>query len=326
MNKKSLNIFNLSAIHLIRLSITTIMTIILVTCLVPFAFAQGDSITQVNFNISLQTEVGEINLKAENSDIPAYENPKFELAKHYSSGFDGISQRTATLADSFKGIFTDDSTHEVKIEAVYKASSDVIYSQTVTYESAPNEIEIANTNLIPGTYTLIVTDITTGTNITQNFTWGVLAINTEKSIYKPDETAKIALAVLDEKGDMVCDALVKLNITDPEGNTLTMSTENQTIKRNLEICQSKDYTLTPDYETLYQTGIPGVYKIKMEAVTENGQYVIEDSFKVEENPEFEVKRLSATRIYPVNIYPMIISVVAKSDYEGTVSEKVPEGF
>jgi len=54
---------------------------------------------------------------------------------------------------------------------------------------------------MPGKYTLVINE--NGKKISQDFTWGVLAINTNKSIYSPGEIAKLALAVLDEKGLMV---------------------------------------------------------------------------------------------------------------------------
>lgn len=51
----------------------------------------------------------------------------------------------------------------------------------------------------PGKYQLIITD-SLGNIETQEFYWGVLAINTNKSVYLPRETANLSIAVLDEQG------------------------------------------------------------------------------------------------------------------------------
>ncbi len=64
----------------------------------------------------------------------------------------------------------------------------------------------------PGKYTLKVIDSNSGSVQNQDFNWGVLAINFDKSIYNINDRAQIAIAVLDEKGDMVCNADVELKI------------------------------------------------------------------------------------------------------------------
>src|SRR3989304_487654 len=93
-----------------------------------------------------------------------------------------------------------------------------------------------------GRFRLEITD-PSGDVTTQDFTWGVLAINTNKSIYLPNETAKLALAVLDETGNMVCNANVTLQISS-SSSTTTLSTADNTIKVNPE-CFIKDFTLPP---------------------------------------------------------------------------------
>ncbi|MBN2518171.1 MAG: hypothetical protein JXB14_04960, partial [Candidatus Altiarchaeota archaeon] len=55
----------------------------------------------------------------------------------------------------------------------------------------------------------------------QDFTWGVLAINTDKSVYLPREKASIGMAVLDDLGHMVCDAELVLTIQEPGGTITT---------------------------------------------------------------------------------------------------------
>ena len=182
-------------------------------------------------------------------------------------------------------------------------------------------------NLIPGKYELQVDVEKDGekTTFIQDFNWGVLAINTNKSIYTPEETANIAIAVLDEIGDMVCDADVDLEIISPNGETKTLSTKDQTIEVNSN-CSKKEYVLEPDYETKYEVGPSGIYQMALTSVTPNGSYTITDEFEVRDYVPFDVERKTATRIYPPVDYPVNIIIKANEDFKGTIVETVPESF
>ncbi len=194
-----------------------------------------------------------------------------------------------------------------------------------TSESNPAIIKInPPDNFSPGRYRIVITD-SSGVSSTQDFTWGVLAINTNKSIYLPNETAKIAIAVLDETGLMVCDALLRLEIKAPDGQATVLSTENGTIKVNPE-CLVKGFTLNPDYETSYLTTQAGSYTMNLWAETENGIYSITDTFETRDQVAFDVERISATRIYPPESYPVTLNITANEDFEGIITETVPEVF
>src|SRR3989344_6807829 len=66
-------------------------------------------------------------------------------------------------------------------------------------------------------------------SIGKSFYWGVLAINTHKSRYLPDENSFIGMAVLDDYGNVVCDANLVLNIKDPDNKVTTLTTKNNDI-------------------------------------------------------------------------------------------------
>src|SRR5579885_11514 len=177
----------------------------------------------------------------------------------------------------------------------------------------------------PGKYTLHITD-PDGHTTTQDFTWGVLALNTNKSVYTPDETAKIAMAVLDDKGATVCDAKVQLQITNPQSaSTQTLSTDNGKITITPQ-CNSHALSLTPDYEASYQVAGAGQYAMTLTATTKNGTYSIDDSIDVADSVPFDVERSTATRIYPPNRYPVIFHIKANQDFTGTVTEYAPANF
>jgi len=179
--------------------------------------------------------------------------------------------------------------------------------------------------LKPGRYTLEVTD-STGQKFEQDFTWGVLAINPNKSVYLTNETAKLSMAVLDEEGEMICNANLKLKIINENLEIdSTLSTDNGLIKVN-NVCNKKEFTLIPDYETEYKVGEEGIYEMELTAVTENGIFSISDSFEVKDSVPFDVERITATRIFPPEIYPVTLKIKANKDFSGIITETVPASF
>ena len=190
--------------------------------------------------------------------------------------------------------------------------------ETELYISPSNQFK-------PGQFTVVI-ESTDGEISKQDFTWGVLAINTDKPIYMPGEESFISLAVLDHEGEMVCDAELTLTIThDKTGNAKKLTTKDGQIIVNEE-CQRKEYTLKPDYETTYTFADLGDYTLDLHAKTGNGEYSIKDTVKVQSNPDFVIKRTSATRLYPPKHYPMIIEVTANKDFDGVITETVPDSF
>lgn len=176
----------------------------------------------------------------------------------------------------------------------------------------------------PGKYMLKVTT-KDGQVSTQDFSWGVLAINTNKSIYTPGEQTELAMAVLDDTGAMVCDADMTLQILSPTGQMTTLSTKDHSISVN-DTCKSHDFTLTPDYQASFQPNNAGIYQMVLSAVTKNGTNTIRDSFSVASSVPFDVERITATRIYPPHTYPVTLKIKANQDFDGTVSEIVPDSF
>ena len=177
----------------------------------------------------------------------------------------------------------------------------------------------------PGKYKIKVI-LSSGQSYEQDFAWGVLAINTNKSIYLAGETAKLAMAVLDEKGEMVCDANINLEIINPKSEITTLSTENGKIKVN-PACQKKEITIEPDYEAEYNIDSEiGKYQMSLTAQTKNGTYSIDDFFEVRESVLFDIERITATRIFPPYPYPVDINIIANQDFTGTIAEIVPGNF
>ena len=51
-----------------------------------------------------------------------------------------------------------------------------------------------------------------------------------------------------------------------------------------------------------------------------------DSFEVRKSVPFDVERVTATRIFPPNSYPVDLNIIANQDFEGTIREVVPGNF
>lgn len=191
-------------------------------------------------------------------------------------------------------------------------------------ESTTTLLLPSNNDFKPGKYTLIVTD-TDGTKSSQDFSWGVLAINPSKSIYLPKEKAALYMAVLDDRGEMVCDADVTLNITDPDGKKTVLTTKDGKIKVN-NSCGLKELGLESDYETGYQPGPIGRYNLELTATSKNGTFSTGDFFEVRGSVPFDIVRDTATRIFPIKNYPVIFDITAYEDFKGTIEETVPQSF
>lgn len=179
----------------------------------------------------------------------------------------------------------------------------------------------------PGRYTLRVTLRTSQVIIIseQDFTWGVLSMNMEKSMYSVGENAYLQMGVLDDKGNTVCDAQLDLLITSPSGIVTNLSTNSNTIIKNPE-CGPNNIITTPDYWAHFTPTELGDYAMRLTATTANGTKSIIDRLRVVNNAAFIVKRSGPTRIYPAAPYPMTIRVTSPVDWQGTITETVPESF
>jgi murein DD-endopeptidase MepM/ murein hydrolase activator NlpD len=201
--------------------------------------------------------------------------------------------------------------------------------ESETGDGTTTNVQLEPSNEItPGKYTIEVTD-NHGDVTTQDFTWGVLALNTDKSMYHPGETANLSIGVLNDNGDMVCNALLTMQITNTvAGINDTLSTQkagSRKIQVNQQ-CQSHDFSLQPDYQAQYQFKKPGTYSLQLTATTLSGTHSISSSIDVTNNIPFDVQRVSATRIYPPNMYPMTFTITAHRDFSGIVTETVPQNF
>ena len=178
--------------------------------------------------------------------------------------------------------------------------------------------------LVPGKYTLALTVDETGTAYSDSFDfyWGVLVINTPQSVYKMDDLTKFHMAALDDKGDTICDAELRLTLTTPEGDAEEIRVEPQ------PTCGANNVTDDPDYLAWYRPHEVGKYGITLTHVNLDGEVVhqITDSFEVAESQSYIIERHGATRIWPKASYVMELAVTATADFVGEVVEAIPIDF
>lgn len=188
-----------------------------------------------------------------------------------------------------------------------------------------------NREIKPGRYTIrFVIEDSSGKDMKifemeQDFSWGVLAINTDKSIYTPFEDAYLQMAVLDDLGHTLCDAELELEITAPYGTVKNLSTMDGTIIKN-PLCGPDNVIDSPDYYAYYPITGKGIYNLRLIAKTDNGFKEIKDQFEVRDEVPYDIARIGPSRIYPQADYEMTLNIIANEDFSGDIVEYVPESF
>lgn len=235
----------------------------------------------------------------------------FNSIANFFTGESKKIKATATIFDKW-GQEVDTFTPEIKYQSNGKISLSLDHSKF-------------QQELSPGKYKLEFEVKDRGKTYTQeqDFTWGVLAINTNKSIYLSGEEAYLQFAVLEDGGHTICDANLRLQILNPKSEILNLSTEDGTIKYSGE-CKGDNVTDVPDYFAYYNVSNIGKYEMKLTNL-DNG-YEITDYFEVQESVPFDVERTGPTRIWPYAKYEMKIKIKANQDFNGKIIEIVPMTF
>ncbi|MBI3027268.1 VCBS repeat-containing protein [Candidatus Woesearchaeota archaeon] len=110
---------------------------------------------------------------------------------------------------------------------------------------------------------------------------GLASVNTNKSLYHPNEEVKIMVVVLDKDGHLVSDADVVLNITKPNGTFTTLLTNDSTIVETQRGIYTAKY---PD------TRLEGNYTLFVKATGNNVNNTFSSFFTVKQFYEFEILR------------------------------------
>ncbi len=179
----------------------------------------------------------------------------------------------------------------------------------------------------PGKYAVNLTVAQDGRTeeVAYDFTWGEIAVNPLQNPYRPGDRAQFSIGLVDDTGDVVCDADLIMHITDPQGTTSTLSTEAGTITQS-DNCYLKEAYRGPDYLAEQLVDVAGNYKVVLEAQYRGEARIYQTAFSVVDTPKYTVTRDGPTRVYP-NVYqPMTLAVTARDDFSGTIRELVPGEF
>lgn len=163
-------------------------------------------------------------------------------------------------------------------------------------------------------------------NSDKNFSKGVLALNTDKSVYAPGEAVLLQMASLDPQGNTLCNSNLNIEIREPGKWKKTVMSSEQIQK--LPTCSpDNNVTNEPDYLARFTPTVSGKHYLRL-VNTDTGKKV-STSFEVSSKQQaVTVSRSGATRINPSKSdrYPMVITLTAQEDFKGTLVEKVPLDF
>src|SRR3989475_6581811 len=174
----------------------------------------------------------------------------------------------------------------------------------------------------PGIYKIKVTMIKNDKTfvIQDQYEWGLVSLNTQKSIYKPGEVANFVIVVLDNGGHSVCNATIAMNIHDPSSGMTTLYSGNG---------------IAPDshcglYNAQYTTKSEGNYTIDLAAQNPSGTASFSTSFLVQNSYPFDVIRTADSKIDPVdnpNLFNVTVDIGSYVNATSvTIQESVPSVF
>ncbi|MGI0004295.1 MAG: LamG-like jellyroll fold domain-containing protein, partial [Candidatus Nitrosotenuis sp.] len=261
----------------------------------------SDSLRSVNDNISNEQQDEQINDLVQTFDTIVEENA---TKIQYTEWRDQSNTITVQVFDSQGTLVQTISEYEKIREGKFNI------------RLSPQE------TVVPGVY-YVKTILEVNGNqyvLEDEFAWGLVSLNTKKSIYKPGETADFVIVVLDNKGHPVCDSDISMTITDPQNQNTTLTSQNG-------ITKNADCGL---YDSQYDTSLEGNHTVDISATTPNGATSFSTYFTVKEFFDYDIVRTAQSKIDPI-FYPNSFNVTINIEsYVGgdqvTIREHVPSVF
>ena len=158
----------------------------------------------------------------------------------------------------------------------------------------------------------------------QNFSKGLITLNTNKSIYAPNEKVEIGLGSIDPKGNTLCHSNLSLEISGPSKIKILLSTENGKIANTCY--EENNGANNSDYRTNFIPEKEGIYDMKLTNL--DTKVSVENQIEVKSAQKFSLQRTGATRvnISKSNRYPMILTIKSMEDFKGQLVEQIPSSF
>ena len=240
--------------------------------------------------------------------------------------FSYLSQKEEYRSDNFVRIPEDDSFSIERVELVHVSGKKV---ESLSFAQYPDarwslSLDVDVQQFKPGKYMLTVESEEDGELYvdTQPLYFGVLALNTTRSVYRPHDEVEIHMAALTEQGHTICRADLGLFITDPDGLVQEVAVTAS------QECDGDTVIEEPDYWATYTVGESGTYTIRMVHYRNDGSVLreIHDAFEVRDEVPYTIEREGPTRIYPLAPYRMTLRVTAHEPLDSVLEEIVPGGF
>jgi hypothetical protein len=158
----------------------------------------------------------------------------------------------------------------------------------------------------------------------EDFSKGLLALNTDKSVYIPGESVELGIASLDPKGNTLCHSNLALTVSGPRGQKIILSTENGKIINNCSVNESS--TDNPDYRSNFVPEKEGTYNIQLTNL--DSKMKVKDQISVKNNQQYSLKRTGPSKVNPLTTdrYPMILTVTTQKDFKGELVDQIPSSF
>ncbi|NOQ55930.1 MAG: hypothetical protein GQ477_03950 [Nanohaloarchaea archaeon] len=156
--------------------------------------------------------------------------------------------------------------------------------------------------------------------IPEAYEYGLVSLNTNRSTYRPGETAEFTIVVLDRHGSPVCDAEIFLSVLDPDNGTAEYSVSDGTIF-SVDGCGA--------YKSYYPVHIEGNYTVDVAVSVDSVELLFSTYFLVSEEYEFDIIRIADHNIDPTKVEYFDVKIDIESFVEGdtlTIRESVPAEF
>ncbi len=155
----------------------------------------------------------------------------------------------------------------------------------------------------------------------EKFAWGLVSLNTKKSIYRPGETAEMIFVVLDSQGHSVCNANIDALVANPANQTTLLSTSDGSIVRGGE-CGL--------YDANYLTSIEGNHTISVSAIAAGINATFSTFFLAQKDFDYDIVRTAQSKIDPVSNPNKFDVKIDVESFVGTgpivIREYVPDVF
>lgn len=251
-------------------------------------------------------------------EFSAEENPlfKFQYKPQSSSFFRTLRSFVGLSPFKVEDIVVEQAGHPVNIKTV------VEYTGNLEWTVKLDKVDVEK--IAPGKLTLKM-NIKEGMSTYEDsydFYWGLLSVNFNKTVYEKGETSYISLGALSETGNTVCDAKLKLFVSNGT------STADEIPVTTSGKCDGNNVVDEPDYTASFTPVDIGTYNLRLIRLDdkENVLAEVRDSFKVVNHQSYIIERKGPTRINPTSPYEMTLRVVSREGYSGKIIERIPGDF